>query len=82
MPSKELIASMSKAKGDAKKIAACKSSFTKKVPPKEKSKPKKKGFIRRVIEREFATGDSAAYANDPSLVPPKWRKHGKPKKGK
>ena len=64
MPIKQLIACMSKAKGDAKKIAA------------------KKGFIRRVLEREFATGDSAAYANDPSLVPPKWRKHGKPKKGK
>ena len=89
MPIKQLIACMSKAKGDAKKIAACKSSFAKKVPPKKKGVigdakkiAAKKGFIRRVLEREFATGDSAAYANDPSLVPPKWRKHGKPKKGK
>ena len=80
MASKQLIACMSKAKGNAKKIAACKSSFAKKVPPKEKSKPKKKGFIRRVLEREFATGDSGAYANDPSLVPLKWRKSKKIKK--
>ena len=32
MASKQLIACMSKAKGDSKKIAACKSSFAKKVP--------------------------------------------------
>ena len=36
MASKELIACMSKAKGDAKKIAACKSSFSKEVPKKSK----------------------------------------------
>ena len=32
MASKQLIACMSKAKGDAKKIAACKSTMSKKVP--------------------------------------------------
>ena len=80
MASKQLIACMSKAKGDSSKIAACKSSFAKKVPPKEKPKPKKKGFIRRAIEREFETGDSAMYAEHPELVPHKWRKSKKIKK--
>ena len=37
MASKQLIACMSKAKGDAKKIAACKASFAEKVKDTDKS---------------------------------------------
>ena len=37
--SKQLIACMSKAKGDAKKIAACKASFADKIKDKDESDP-------------------------------------------
>ena len=40
---------MSKAKGDAKKIAKCKSSFSKKVPPRT-SKEKNVSFKKEVQE--------------------------------
>ena len=80
MASKQLIACMSKAKGDASKIAACKSSFAKKVPPKKESEYTLKQRIGRAISREFDTGDAEAYARDPSLIPPKWRPSTKKKK--
>ena len=37
--SKQLIACMSKAKGDAKKIAACKASFAESIKDKDESDP-------------------------------------------
>ena len=47
--SKKLITCMSKAKGDAKKIAKCNSSFSKKVPPRT-SKEKNVSFKKEVQE--------------------------------
>jgi len=79
MASKELIACMSRAKGDAKKIAACKSSFAKKVPPKKESEYTLKQRMGRAIDRELMGGheDISMYDKDPSLYPPKWRPRGK-----
>ncbi len=74
---------MSKAKGDARKIAACKSSFAKEVPPKKESEYTLKQRIGRAIAREFETGDDEMYAEYPELIPPKWRtKDWKPSKKK
>ena len=56
MASKQLIACMSKAKGDAKKIAACKSTMSKKVPKKspyygvEESRIEKKAGKKPLID--------------------------------
>jgi len=73
MASKELIECMSKAKGDSKKIAKCKSSFAKKVPPrtaKEKTASFKKEWQEQKTKwyREDPTGSKYDAMSDSQKV--------------
>ena len=73
MASKQLIACMSKAKGDAKKVAACKSSFAKEVPPrtrkeKETSFRKELGGMKEKWFREDPTGSKYDELSDSQKI--------------
>ena len=54
--SKQLIACMSKAKGNARKIAACKASFSKSLRSQGKEAEKHRKFIRSIDEE--SAGDN------------------------
>ena len=71
MASKQLIACMDKAKGDAKKIAACKSSFAKKS-----SSSRLKQRAKKALEDCFGPNCPTDYYD----IPKKWRSKGKSKK--